>query len=145
MCSSDLIVDMGDFWKKYRYIQPFLQPGTQLPEKELPQTADERERLTNTIDCILCGACTASCTMTGTNPAYLGPAALLKAWRFVADSRDRAYEQRLQLVDGLDGVWRCHTIYNCQTACPKDLDPTGAIGHLKREIIKARMFGKNSM
>ncbi len=140
---KDLIVDMTEFWRKYRYIQPFLQPGSVVEgQKELPQTQDERERLGNTIDCILCGACSSSCTMTFTDSGYLGPAALLKAWRFVADTRDKAYETRLDLVDGLDGVWRCHTIFNCQRACPKDLDPTSAIAHLKREILKNRVFGK---
>jgi succinate dehydrogenase / fumarate reductase iron-sulfur subunit len=139
---KDLVVDMTNFWKHYKAIMPFLQPGANPPEKELPQTNAERERLGNTIDCILCGACSASCTMSMTNPKYLGPAALLKAWRFVADTRDKAKEERLEVVDGLDGVWRCHTIFNCQVACPKDLDPTGAIANLKREIMRSRICGK---
>ena len=142
---KDLVVDMTEFWKKYRLIEPFLKPGRIDTDKELPQTADEREKLGNSINCILCGACSSSCTMTMTNEAYLGPAALLKAWRFVADSRDRSYVERLESVDGLDGVWRCHTIFNCQLACPKDLDPTGAIASLKREIIKKKVFGKREM
>ncbi len=139
---KDLITDMTNFWKHYRAIMPYLQPGCPPPEKELPQTCDERERLGNTVDCILCGACSSSCTMTMTNEKYLGPAALLKAWRFVADTRDKATEERLASVDGLDGVWRCHTIFNCQIACPKDLDPTGAIANLKRAILKKRICGK---
>ncbi|MFA4986019.1 MAG: succinate dehydrogenase iron-sulfur subunit [Candidatus Brocadiia bacterium] len=139
---KDLIVDMSSFWKKYKYVQPYLQPGVPAPEKELPQTNDQRERLGNTIDCILCGACSASCPMSFTDTKYLGPAALLKAWRFVADSRDDSVETRLSLVDGLDGVWRCHTAFNCQTACPKDLDPTSGIAFLKREIMKRKFCGK---
>ena len=141
---KDLIVDMDAFWKKYRLIQPFLKPGLIETDKEIPQTQDERERLGNTIDCILCGACSASCTMTMTDPDYLGPAALLKAWRFFADTRDKSDEERLEIVDNLHGVWRCHTIFNCQRACPKDLDPTAAIANLKREIMKRRIFGKKT-
>jgi succinate dehydrogenase / fumarate reductase, iron-sulfur subunit len=139
---KDLIVDMAPFWAKYKMMQPYLQPGTPLPEKELPQTCDQRERLGETIDCILCASCTASCPMTFTDEKYVGPAALLKAWRFVNDSRDGAKETRLSLVDNPDGIWRCHTVFNCQVACPKDLDPTSAIGELKRAVMRSRICGK---
>lgn len=136
---KDLVVDMSLFWQKYKAIKPYLMPGSPAPEKERAQTPDERAKLTDTIDCILCAACYASCTVTGTDPEYLGPAAILKADRFFLDTRDSAKEERLRLVDGEHGIWRCHTIFNCQKACPKELDPAGAISHLKRASIKHKL------
>lgn len=132
---KDLIVDLEPFWAKYRSIKPYLIPGDPNPEIERIQTQDDREDLVGMIDCILCGCCQGACTMTGTDEEYLGPAILFKADRFVRDSRDKALKERINLVGGDHGVWRCHTIYNCQVACPKQLDPTGAIADLKRKSI----------
>lgn len=137
----DLVVDMEPFFSKYKHIKPFLMPGSPPPEHERPQTVGEHARVTPSIDCILCACCHASCTVTSTDPEYLGPAALLWADRFVRDSRDHAEEERLRLVDHLHGIWRCHTIFSCQEVCPKDLDPTGAIADLKRLAIRRRLFG----
>lgn len=143
---KDLIVDMEPFWEKYRSIKPYLSPGEPHGELERIQTQDDREKLENLIDCILCTCCHASCSVTGTDTDYLGPAVLLKANRFVQDSRDKARDQRLDLIGGDHGVWRCHTIYNCQVACPKSLDPTGSIANLKRKAIdkstKISFWGK---
>jgi succinate dehydrogenase / fumarate reductase iron-sulfur subunit len=135
---KDLMVDLAPFWEKYEEIKPYLMSGGAPPEKERMQSRDERSKLTGIVDCILCGCCHSSCAMTGTDPEYLGPAALAKAARFILDSRDEGYEERLSLVSGDHGVWRCHTIYSCQEVCPKDIDPTGAIAVLKRNIIRPK-------
>ena len=145
--TKDLVVDLEPFFKKYRSIRPYLIPGNPDPEGvERIQTEDDRQKLAGLIDCILCTCCQSSCTMTGTDEEYLGPAVLMKADRFVQDSRDKATHQRLDAVGGDHGVWRCHTIYNCQVACPKNLDPTGAIADLKKKCIAKEtgcsLFGK---
>jgi succinate dehydrogenase / fumarate reductase iron-sulfur subunit len=136
---KDLAVDMSLFWQKYNAIKPYLIPGSPAPEKERPQTPQDQEKMMGIIDCILCAACYASCTVNLTDPEYLGPAALLKANRFLVDTRDNAEPERLRLVDGDAGIWRCHTIFNCQKVCPKDCDPTGSIGNLKRHLISNKV------
>ncbi len=138
----DLVVDMEPFLAKYKYIKPFLMPGSPPPERERPQTVGGQANVMPSIDCILCACCYASCTVTATDPEYLGPAALLWADRFVRDSRDNAEEERLRTVDQLHGIWRCHTIFSCQEVCPQDLDPTGAIADLKRLAIKRKLFSR---
>jgi len=132
---KDLVVDMTDFWNKYSLIKPYLIPGEPADERERIQTPDERAKLDGLIDCILCACCHASCAITDTEGDYLGPAVLLKVDRFVQDSRDKNNKERLQSVSGDTGVFRCHTMYNCQEVCPKHLDPTGAIARLKRMTI----------
>jgi len=107
--------------------------------KERLQTRDERAYLDVIVDCILCGACYASCGMNAVDPDYIGPAALTKVNRFFMDSRDTANEERLASIAGEHGVFRCHTMFNCQIACPKDVDPTANIANLKRNIIKYKM------
>jgi succinate dehydrogenase / fumarate reductase iron-sulfur subunit len=136
----DLVVDMDDFWAKYKSIKPYLMPGASEPERERAQTVDERADLDLLVDCIMCASCYASCSVTATDPDYLGPAALLQANRFLQDSRDTAVEERLKLAGGEHGAFRCHTIFSCQEVCPKDLDPTGSIAAIKRRAI-ARRFG----
>jgi succinate dehydrogenase / fumarate reductase iron-sulfur subunit len=138
---KDLVVDMKLFWDKYNWIKPYLIPGDPNPGKERIQSIDQRESLTGIIDCILCGSCYSSCPVTLTDPEYLGPAALMKAARFLKDSRDKATEERLRLVDGQHGIWRCHTVFNCQKACPKELDPSAAIRDLKMGFIARRFIG----
>lgn len=138
---KDLVVDMEPFWAKYEQIKPYMIPGEPTPERERIQSQDEREKLNIIVDCILCAACHGSCTVTDTDPEYLGPAALAKACRFVEDSRDNATEERLAIVGGEHGIWRCHTIFSCQEVCPKEVDPTGAIAVLKRKAIGMK-FGK---
>jgi succinate dehydrogenase / fumarate reductase iron-sulfur subunit len=133
----DIFVDMTNFWKMYKRIKPYLMPGSEHPEKERLQTADERKHIDILVDCILCSACYSSCPVVATDSDYLGPAALLKADRFLQDSRDQADEERLTIINGDHGAFRCHTIFNCQKVCPKDLDPTGAIADLKMK----RIFG----
>ena len=128
----DLVVDMEPFWKQYKRIQPYLLPGEPPPEKERLQTASDRLKMDLVVDCILCASCHASCPMTASHEDYIGPAALVKANRFVVDSRDNALGQRLSIVSDEKGVWRCHTVFNCSEACPKDIDPAGSIANLKR-------------
>ncbi len=128
----DLIVDFTPFYENYRRIKPYLIGKDPVPEKEYIQTPEERNRIGNTIDCILCGACATA----GVNKEYFGPAALLKAERFLRDSRDSIKDERLKIVDDLHGVWRCHSIFSCQEVCPKELSPAEAIAKIKKRILK---------
>lgn len=132
----DLVVDMDRFFDAYKQVIPYLLTTEDPPEKEIHQSQSDRARLDEIIDCILCSSCYAACPMTGSDPKYIGPAALLQTNRFVLDSRDDAVEQRLELVSDEHGVWRCHTAFNCSLACPKSLDPAGSIAHLKRSSYK---------
>ncbi len=136
---KDLVVDMKPFWDNYKQIKPYLIPAGDPPEKEYYQSVEDRKKLDHHVDCILCGACYGSCPVAYGDPKYLGPHALLKSLRFVEDSRDGAIEERLAMVASEFGVFRCHTIFNCQMVCPKDLNPTGAISKLKNKVI-ARKF-----
>lgn len=135
----DMVVDMTQFWANYRQIKPYLIPRDKAPEKEYLQTPEQRKRLDHHVDCILCAACYGSCPVANGDPEYLGPHALLKALRFIEDSRDGAASERLAIVAKDTGVFRCHTIFNCQKVCPRDLDPTGAISKLKIKILVEKM------
>lgn len=133
----DLIVDMDQFFKQYRDVSPFLNVKDPLPEVELKQSPDEREKLDGMYECILCGACTTSCPSFWWNPdKFLGPAALLQAARFINDSRDQATEERLEALDDPFKLFRCHTIMNCVQVCPKGLNPARAIGEIKKMMVK---------
>ncbi|MBI4297552.1 MAG: succinate dehydrogenase iron-sulfur subunit [Chloroflexi bacterium] len=136
---KDLVVDMRPFYRKYESILPYLLPASEPPLKEYPQSPKQRHAINEMIDCILCGCCHAACPIVWTNKDYLGPAALTKAYRFVADSRDGAENERLALVSGPDGIWRCHTIFNCHEVCPKYINPTYSIQQLKRMAISRRL------
>jgi succinate dehydrogenase / fumarate reductase, iron-sulfur subunit len=136
---KDLVVDMTPFFEKYKAIKPYLIPGDPDEGRERIQTQDERAYLDYIVDCILCGACYAACAVNGYDQDYLGPAALAKINRFLMDSRDNAEEQRLALVCDEHGVFRCHTLFNCQTVCPKNVDPTANIANLKRRIIARQL------
>jgi succinate dehydrogenase / fumarate reductase, iron-sulfur subunit len=134
---KDLFVDMRSFWEKYEYIKPYVMPGKPLSMNgEQIQTPEERSRIDVLIDCILCACCHSSCPVTASHEEYLGPMALLQMDRFLSDTRDHAGKERLSMVNDEHGVWRCHTIFNCQEVCPKDLDPSGSIAHIKMEIVK---------
>lgn len=138
---KDIVVDMEPFFKNYLLIKPYLLPKDEEPEKEYIQSQREREKLDKLVDCILCGACYGSCPVAATNERYIGPHALLAALRFVEDSRDGGKKERLAIVATEEGIFRCHTIFNCQKVCPKDLDPTGAITKLKIKAIEEKLFG----
>lgn len=128
----DLIVDMTQFYEQYRAVKPYLVRHDPLPEQEILQTPAQRERLDGLYECILCGCCSTACPSFWWNPEkFHGPAALLQAWRFLADSRDQASDARLDALAGPYKLFRCHSIMNCVEVCPKSLNPTRAIGHIK--------------
>lgn len=132
----DLIVDMDQFYQQYREVKPYLIVKDPVPEVELLQTPEQREKLDGLYECILCGCCSTSCPSFWWNPdKFLGPAALLQASRFIEDSRDQALEERLENLEGPFKLFRCHTIMNCVQVCPKGLNPTKAIGNIKKKMV----------
>lgn len=139
---KDLVVDHTAFFENLIALQPWLIEKEPPPRKEYLQTPKERKKLDVVADCIMCQACYASCPVAGTDNRYFGPHSFLKALRFVNDSRDGASLERLQEVAGATGVFRCHTIFNCQDVCPKHLDPAGAIAKLKMAITLNQFKGK---
>jgi succinate dehydrogenase / fumarate reductase iron-sulfur subunit len=138
----DLVCDMDDFFAKYEYIKPWLIRNSEPEEREIPQSPAQRSKLDMPIDCILCGSCYSSCPSVWAEENYLGPAALLKAYRFEVDSRDEGDRERLPIWDNERGSYRCHTITNCIEACPKRLNPTEGIQWLKRAAVRRRLFGR---
>ena len=134
----DLVVDMNQFYKNYERIEPYLQPGSEpTPAKERLQTPEQRAELDGLYECILCACCTSSCPSFWWQPdSFVGPAGLLQAYRFVADSRDQATDKRLQDLEDHFSVFRCRSIMNCVSVCPKGLNPTRAIGKLRSQILK---------
>ncbi len=131
---KDLIVDMEPFFDHFRSMMPYLVNDESPPAAERPQSPEERERFDDTTKCILCAACTTSCPSYWANDKYVGPAAIVYAHRFIFDSRDRAAAERLNILNDQFGVYRCHTIFNCTLACPRDIQITTAIGEVKRAI-----------
>ncbi|MDI6787170.1 MAG: 4Fe-4S dicluster domain-containing protein, partial [Planctomycetota bacterium] len=138
---KDLVVDMTNFFRHYESIKPYLIPSQTPPQKEFIQSPKERKKIEQSIDCILCGACYGSCPVAGTNPDYLGPHSILKTLRFYNDTRDTAKKERLSLIGNNKGLFRCHSIFNCQICCPKDLDPAGAISQMKMKLIFQKIKG----
>ncbi len=133
----DLIVDMTQFFKQYHSIKPYLINEDPAPEKERLQSPEEREELDGLYECILCACCSTSCPSFWWNPdKFVGPAGLLQAYRFIADSRDQATAERLDDLEDPYRLFRCHTIMNCVDACPKNLNPTRAIGKIKELMVK---------
>ena len=133
----DLVVDMSGFYDQYKAVKPWLIHNDPLPEQEILQSPEERAELDGLWECIMCGCCSTSCPSYWWNPkAFRGPQALLSAWRFLADSRDQATEERLEELEGPYKLFRCHSIMNCVDACPKQLNPTKAIGHIKNLMLK---------
>lgn len=135
----DLIVDMDPFMDQYKAIKPWLINDDPEPEIERLQSPEERDQLDGLYECILCGCCSTSCPSFWWNPdRFLGPAALLQAWRFLSDSRDQATSERLDALEDPYKLFRCHTIMNCVEVCPKGLNPTRAIGNIKNLLLKRR-------
>ncbi|WP_406172892.1 succinate dehydrogenase iron-sulfur subunit [Streptomyces sp. NBC_00996] len=136
---KDLVVDMEPFFQAYRDVMPFLiTKDTNEPTRERLQSAEDRERFDDTTKCILCAACTSSCPVFWNDGQYFGPAAIVNAHRFIFDSRDEAGEQRLEILNDKDGVWRCRTTFNCTDACPRGIEVTKAIQEVKRALITRR-------
>ncbi|MDD4857378.1 MAG: succinate dehydrogenase iron-sulfur subunit [Candidatus Krumholzibacteria bacterium] len=137
---KDLAVDIDPIPEKLLAVKPYLITKTPPPsDQERLQSQAERSRLDGLYECILCGCCTASCPSFWADEKYLGPFAFLKAYRFIADSRDEGEREHFEALDDKHGLWRCHTIFNCVEACPKSLNPTKAIAALKRELVKNRI------
>ncbi len=133
---KDLVVDMDKFFDKMKRIKPYLILDKPIPAKEFIQTPEEFDDIRESATCILCGACTSSCPSLWANEDYLGPAALLKAYRFVFDSRDDGADERIDIINDKNGLWRCHTIFNCIEACPKHIKITEYISKLKTKAVE---------
>lgn len=132
---KDLVPDMNNFYEQYKSIQPWLQKSDNEPygKKQNLQSVDDRKKLDGLYECILCACCSTSCPSYWWNgDKYLGPAALMQAYRWVIDSRDQATDERLDRLRDPFSVYRCHTIMNCTKTCPKSLNPGRSIGELKK-------------
>ncbi|MBX3062669.1 MAG: succinate dehydrogenase iron-sulfur subunit [Anaerolineae bacterium] len=137
---KDLVVDMEPFFAHYRAVMPFFVNNTKPPTDaeghmtERLQSEKDRERFDDTTKCILCACCTTSCPSFWASGEYVGPAAIVQAHRFIFDSRDEGWQERLDILGDPDGVWRCRTVYNCTPACPRGIEVTRAIGEVKLAI-----------
>jgi succinate dehydrogenase / fumarate reductase iron-sulfur subunit len=136
---KDLVVDMEPFFEAYRAIKPFLMTYGNAPTREYKQSPAERARFDDTTKCILCAACTTSCPVYWTDGSYFGPAAIVNAHRFIFDSRDQGAEERLEILNDREGVWRCRTTFNCTEACPRGIEITKAIAEVKRALLFRRV------
>jgi succinate dehydrogenase / fumarate reductase iron-sulfur subunit len=137
---KDLVPDMTNFYAQHASIQPWLKTESPAPEKEWLQSKEEREKLDGLYECILCACCSTSCPSYWWNPErYLGPATLLQAYRWIADSRDEATGERLDELEDPFRLYRCHTILNCAKACPKGLNPAQAIAEIKKMMVTRQL------
>jgi succinate dehydrogenase and fumarate reductase iron-sulfur protein len=133
----DLVVDMSAFYKQYERVKPYLQNDEPPPAIERLQSPEDRAKLDGLYECILCACCSTSCPSFWWNPdKFLGPAALLQAYRFLADSRDTKTQERLSDLEDPFSVFRCRGIMNCVSVCPKGLNPTRAIGHIRDMLLE---------
>ncbi len=134
----DLVVDMQPFYRQYEKVKPYLIHAAESPPaKEHRQSPEQREQLDGLYECILCACCTSACPSYWWNPdKFLGPAALLWLCRFLVDNRDEAKEQRLAELNDLFSLFRCRTIMNCTSVCPKGLNPAKAIGHIRKTLLQ---------
>jgi succinate dehydrogenase / fumarate reductase iron-sulfur subunit len=137
---KDLVPDLTVFYAQYQSIEPYLQTATPEPEKEWPQSPQEREKIDGLYECILCACCTTSCPSYWWNgDRYLGPAVLLQAYRWIIDSRDEETGARLDALEDPFRLYRCHTIMNCAQVCPKGLNPAKAIGEIKKLLVERQV------
>lgn len=138
---KDLIVDMEPFFEHYRSVLPFFINDEPPPAdgRERLQSPEDREKFDDTTKCILCAACTTSCPSFWADDRYVGPAAIVQAHRFIYDSRDQGYEERLGIMAEQFGVWKCRTIFNCTNACPRDIEVTKAIAEVKMSITTGKV------
>ena len=135
---KDLVVDMEPFFDAYRSVMPFLVTSGNEPTRERIQSQADRDRFDDTTKCILCAACTTSCPVYWSDGQYFGPQAIVGAHRFIFDSRDEGTDQRLEILNDREGVWRCRTTFNCTEACPRGIEVTKAIQEVKRALIFRR-------
>jgi succinate dehydrogenase / fumarate reductase iron-sulfur subunit len=136
---KDLVVDMEPFFEAFRSIKPFLIADDRVPTRERLQSAEDRERFDDTTKCIMCAACTTSCPVFWNDESYFGPQAIVMAHRFIFDSRDTGADERLEILNEKEGVWRCRTTFNCTDACPRGIEVTKAIQEVKRALIFRRI------
>jgi succinate dehydrogenase / fumarate reductase iron-sulfur subunit len=138
---KDLVVDMEPFFDNYKSVQPYFISKTAPPEngRERLQSPADRARFDDTTKCILCAACTTSCPSFWADEQYIGPASIVQAHRFIFDSRDEGYEERLEVVGDTFGVWRCRTNFNCTNACPRDIEVTRAIAEVKNVLMSGEI------
>jgi succinate dehydrogenase / fumarate reductase iron-sulfur subunit len=136
---KDLVPDMTNFYAQYEMIEPWLHTDTPAPEREWRQSHEDRAKLDGLYECILCACCSTACPSYWWNSdRYLGPAALLQAYRWINDSRDEATGERLDKLEDPFRLYRCHTIMNCAQTCPKGLNPAKAIGSIKQLMVDRR-------
>jgi succinate dehydrogenase / fumarate reductase iron-sulfur subunit len=135
---KDLVVDMEPFFDAFRAVKPFLMTSGNPPTKERIQSQTDRARYDDTTKCILCACCTTSCPVFWNEGSYFGPAAIVNAHRFIFDSRDEGAAERLDILNEVDGVWRCRTTFNCTESCPRGIQVTKAIQEVKRALLFAR-------
>lgn len=136
---KDLVVEMDDFLDRMKAVKPWFIRRHPVGDREQLQSPADHKRIEEAANCILCGACTSSCPSYWYNKDYLGPSALLKAYRYIFDSRDDGAAERLEIVDDHNGAWRCHTIFNCVEACPKGINPTVAIAEVKKAAVHRKV------
>jgi len=140
---KDLVVDMTPFWNMYEKVKPYLIRKSSDPDKEIPQTKEDRKKIDQYVNCILCASCYGACPVLARNPDYIGPAAFAKLERFMLDSRDERPEDFLENVNNDKGVWGCDTVLRCIDACPKDVRPTDSIVGLRKQLVRHKLFGKS--
>lgn len=133
---KDLVVDLGSFFEKYQWVKPYLITRTPPPEQERIQLPEQHQTFEEAIRCILCACCTASCPVNQNKETedYVGPAALVRAFRYLFDSRDDASGERIGLLDHQEGAWGCRTLWKCTEVCPKEIPVTKQIGQIKKRI-----------
>jgi succinate dehydrogenase / fumarate reductase, iron-sulfur subunit len=135
---KDLIVDMEPFFAAYRAVDPWLTSAGREPTAERTQSPAELERFAETAQCNLCAACTSACPVFWNDGDFFGPGAIVGAHRFIFDSRDTAADERLEILNDREGVWRCRTTFNCTSACPRGIQVTQAIQEVKRALLFRR-------
>jgi succinate dehydrogenase / fumarate reductase iron-sulfur subunit len=137
---KDLVVDLNPFFEKYNSVKPYLITKRPPPIQERIQFPAEHNQFEQALRCILCACCTASCPINQEKEteSYIGPAALIRAFRYLFDSRDEASEERTGLLDHQDGAWGCKTMWKCTGVCPKEIPVTKQIGQIKKQIYESK-------
>ena len=137
---KDLIVDLNPFFEKYNSVKPYLITKSPPPDQERTQSPDEHQQFEQALRCILCACCTVSCPVNQEKEteSYIGPAALVRAFRYLFDSRDEASKERIALLDHKDGTWGCKTMWKCTEVCPKEIPITKQIGQIKKRIYESK-------
>ena len=139
---KDLVVDLTPFWTMYEKVRPWLIRQNQLPDKEIPQSEEERGRIDQYVNCILCASCYGACPVLARDPEYMGPHSFAKLARFILDSRDERPDTALDEIDSRQGVWGCDTVLRCIDACPKDVRPTDSIVSLRKVLLRRTLQGR---